>query len=240
MNAITASIFHIHILFHPQMYNPHLMLYSDIDDAYKNGKMMDGYADGGGGDSYTSTYGSEGADVDYLFWDNSKNATPPNANQRKILTHRDCLQCYFNPTDPNFQQSLKHIDSCGICKQELANMGNLGSLGTFSPVQQQLAKPPNKTTNEMINEYLQTDKKDKEMLNYKMDNIIQYLLQGNRPQPVTQQNGQMDANAPYSQVHREQFGGMNGKFVVECNFTNIALVLLIVLLLIDIMLRFTK
>lgn len=199
------------------------MLYSDIDDAYKKINMDDFDKD-----NFTSTYGSEGANLDYLYWDNSKLASTPTEKQRKVLTHRDCLNCYFNPTDPNFNFASKHINSCETCKKELASMGNLGNLGQYSTVQTVTAQN-NKPTNEIIADYLEADKREKQKMNDKMDNIIQYLLnmsQSSKTFPTSNNN----------QI--ENYGVLNGKYTIECNFTNVVLLFLVILLLIDIILRF--
>jgi hypothetical protein len=202
------------------------MLYCDINDAYNINDKPDNNFDSNGNNSNS---------VDYLYWDKSKlsldgtnlsnlnnmddckNNNENNDDDIK-LTHRDCINCYYNPNSKNYQYALNHIGSCNICKKEISNKSNTIPVNYEMQNNRQYYQQKNNKKNDILN-YLEIDKKEKIQLNNKIDNLMNYILN-------FQKNMTKEIQNP------------SNKISIECNFINIAVLIIIVLLLLDIILRF--
>ena len=80
------------------------MIFCNIDDAYKDFNK----------DNPRESNYSNNTKNDYLYWNNK-------GKKKECLTHRDCINAYFNPMSPEFSDAVNHINECEICKKEIAN-----------------------------------------------------------------------------------------------------------------------
>jgi hypothetical protein len=211
------------------------MLYCDINDAYNINDKPDNNFDSNGNNSNS---------VDYLYWDKSKlsldgtklnninnddndndnnnnnNNNDNNNNDNVKLTHRDCINCYYNPKNTNYQYALNHIGSCNICKNEIEKNNKSNVIPVNYELQNNRQYYRQKNSKNNILSYLEYDKKEKIQLNNKIDNLMNYIL--NFQKNMTKNN----------------IFDTSNKISIECNFINIAVLIIIVLLLLDIILRF--
>ena len=110
---------------------------------------------------------------------NNLNGTYLSNLQNIKLTHRECINFYLNPppnNNPNFQQAMKHLQNCNLCKEEIYK--NIKKINNKNNINKNIINDNNKLSNINSNElefllkkYVEEDKNNK-IVNYNNKNEL--------------------------------------------------------------------
>ena len=106
------------------------MSYCELNDAFKNMnyKLTETFDGVTSEDITLKNQKKNSIQIDYTNSEEEQNisnnlsGTYLSNLQNNKLTHRECINLYLNPhkiNNPNFEQAMKHLQKCHLCKEEL-------------------------------------------------------------------------------------------------------------------------
>lgn len=222
------------------------MSYSDFNNAYQNinnnklAETFDGITAEDLNENDTQ-FDYTKLPTKYVKNENELNGTTLQNLNNKKLTHRMCIQLYMDPinlNNPNMPVVLKHISNCSLCHNEIKKKSE--NCENFESIEPKKNNHNNISNIEDYNKISQTSTINQSNNIEKFENIGRINLSINELETLLK-------NVVHSEKKNDEYENINKilkslenkkkPLLIEVNFLNIMICLLLILLIVDIILR---
>lgn len=229
------------------------MSYSDFNNAYQNinHKLLETFDGITTEDLNTNTMPLDYTKVPINYINNKQeelngtslrnlNDTSRNSDNNK-LTHRECIELYLDPVNlknPNINIILRHLSNCSLCQNEIKRMNELFEHDEEHKNITNHNMVNNDLNNKMISQMTTLNQTNKNLESENKislsTNELETLLKN-----VLNKEKKFDEYDNFNRILKALEDKNDTKpFSIEINFINVIICLFIILLIIDIILRF--